>query len=168
MLRSNSKSLGNHVVSPEEEKERLRWEGFAEIDMGSVCWTQSDPTRFRNNPSQHFSTWTRSDVTFWWGPLIYPLKPPAFHLLSPSPPLHLLMMMTRRMRITEITVDHYSQSNDRVCSSDHSRPADNHFTSVSVDRLPSSSYVEPIHRLKWRHRIYGRHFVGITWRDVWS
>ena len=30
MLRSNSKSLGNHVVSPGEEKERLRWEGFAE------------------------------------------------------------------------------------------------------------------------------------------
>jgi len=30
MLRSNSKSLGNHVVSPEEEKERLRWQGFAE------------------------------------------------------------------------------------------------------------------------------------------
>ena len=29
MLRSNSKSLGNHIVSPEEEKERLRWEGFA-------------------------------------------------------------------------------------------------------------------------------------------
>ena len=27
--RSNSKSLGNHVVSP-EEKERLQWEGFAE------------------------------------------------------------------------------------------------------------------------------------------
>jgi len=27
---SNSKSLGNHVVSPEEEKERLQWEGFAE------------------------------------------------------------------------------------------------------------------------------------------
>jgi len=22
--------LGNHVVSPEEEKERLQWEGFAE------------------------------------------------------------------------------------------------------------------------------------------
>ena len=31
MLRSNSKSLGNHVVSPEEEKERLQWEGFAEM-----------------------------------------------------------------------------------------------------------------------------------------
>jgi len=30
MLRNNSKSLGNHVVSPEEEKERLQWEGFAE------------------------------------------------------------------------------------------------------------------------------------------
>jgi len=30
MLRSNSKSLGNRVVSPEEEKERQRWEGFAE------------------------------------------------------------------------------------------------------------------------------------------
>jgi len=26
MLRSNSKSLENHVVSPEEEKERLQWE----------------------------------------------------------------------------------------------------------------------------------------------
>jgi len=30
MLRSNSKSLRNNVVSPEEEKDRLRWEGFAE------------------------------------------------------------------------------------------------------------------------------------------
>jgi len=30
MPRSNSKSLGNHIVSPEEEKERLKWEGFAE------------------------------------------------------------------------------------------------------------------------------------------
>jgi len=30
MLRSNSRSLGNHVVSPEEEKERRQWEGFAE------------------------------------------------------------------------------------------------------------------------------------------
>ena len=30
MLTSNSKGLGNHVLSPEEEKERLRWEGFAE------------------------------------------------------------------------------------------------------------------------------------------
>ena len=29
MLRSNSKSLGNRC-SPEEEKERLRWKGFAE------------------------------------------------------------------------------------------------------------------------------------------
>jgi len=30
MLRGNSKSLRNHVVSPEEEKERLQWKGFAE------------------------------------------------------------------------------------------------------------------------------------------
>jgi len=30
MLRSNSKSLGNHVVSLEGKKERLQWEGFAE------------------------------------------------------------------------------------------------------------------------------------------
>ena len=30
MLRSNSTVWGIHVVSPEEEKERLQWEGFAE------------------------------------------------------------------------------------------------------------------------------------------
>jgi len=30
MLRSIGRSLGNHVVSTEEEKERLQWEGFAE------------------------------------------------------------------------------------------------------------------------------------------
>jgi len=30
MLRNNSKSPGNHVFSPEEEKERMQWEGFAE------------------------------------------------------------------------------------------------------------------------------------------
>jgi len=29
-VRSNSKSLGNNVVSSDEEKERLQWEGFAE------------------------------------------------------------------------------------------------------------------------------------------
>jgi len=36
MLKSNSKSLGNHIVSSEEEKERLRWEGFAEKE-GFKC-----------------------------------------------------------------------------------------------------------------------------------
>jgi len=36
MLRSNSKSLGNHVVSTEEEKESLQWEGFAEKE-GFKC-----------------------------------------------------------------------------------------------------------------------------------
>jgi len=30
VLRSNSKSLRNHVVSPKEENERLQWEGFGE------------------------------------------------------------------------------------------------------------------------------------------
>ena len=32
MLRSDSKSQGNRVVSPEEETERLQWEVFAEKD----------------------------------------------------------------------------------------------------------------------------------------
>jgi len=32
MIRSNSKSLWNHVVSAEEEKERLQWEGFAKTE----------------------------------------------------------------------------------------------------------------------------------------
>ena len=31
--RSNRKSLRNHVVSPEEEKERLRWEGLADLKV---------------------------------------------------------------------------------------------------------------------------------------
>jgi len=29
-------SLGNHAVSPEEENERLQWEGFAEKDVLSL------------------------------------------------------------------------------------------------------------------------------------
>jgi len=41
MLRSNCKSLMNHVVSPGEEKERLQWEGFAGkegfVDYRVVC-----------------------------------------------------------------------------------------------------------------------------------
>jgi len=36
MLRSNSNSLWNRVVSPEEEKERLQREGFAEKDSMSI------------------------------------------------------------------------------------------------------------------------------------
>jgi len=36
MLRSNSKSLWNQVVSSEEEKERLQWEGFAEKKVLSL------------------------------------------------------------------------------------------------------------------------------------
>jgi len=39
MLRSNSKSPGNHVVcSPEEENGRLRWKGFAEKEGFSQEW----------------------------------------------------------------------------------------------------------------------------------
>jgi len=34
MLRSNSKSLRNHIVSAEEEKERLQWEGFPGFKPG--------------------------------------------------------------------------------------------------------------------------------------
>ena len=30
MLSRNDLGLGNHVVSPEKERERLQWEGFAE------------------------------------------------------------------------------------------------------------------------------------------
>ena len=33
MLRSNRKRPENHVVSPEEEKERLQWEGLAEKEV---------------------------------------------------------------------------------------------------------------------------------------
>ena len=40
MLRSNSKSLGNHVVSPEEEKERLQWEGVAEKEVFKFGMTE--------------------------------------------------------------------------------------------------------------------------------
>jgi len=36
MLKSNSKSLGNDVVSPEEDEERLQWEGFAEKEVLSL------------------------------------------------------------------------------------------------------------------------------------
>jgi len=36
MLRNNRKSLGIHVVTSEEEKERLQWEGFAERKVLSL------------------------------------------------------------------------------------------------------------------------------------
>ena len=49
MLRSNSKSLGNHVVSPEEEKERLQWEAFAEKEGLSLEWRQSGCWKTNNN-----------------------------------------------------------------------------------------------------------------------
>ena len=36
MLRSNSKSLVNHVVSPEEEKERQQWEDLQKRKVFSL------------------------------------------------------------------------------------------------------------------------------------
>jgi len=39
MFISNSRSLGNHVISPEEEKERLHWEGFAEKEAFNIACT---------------------------------------------------------------------------------------------------------------------------------
>jgi len=44
MLRCNSKSLGNHVVSPEEEKERLQREGFA-VKEGFIASLHLAPER---------------------------------------------------------------------------------------------------------------------------
>jgi len=41
MLRSNSKSLRNHEVSPKEEKERLQFKGVAEkegFNPGMKAW----------------------------------------------------------------------------------------------------------------------------------
>ena len=38
MIRSNSKSVGNHVASAEEEEKRLQWEGFADKEsFKSMC-----------------------------------------------------------------------------------------------------------------------------------
>ena len=50
MLRSNSKSLGNHAVSSEEEKERLRWERFAEKEGGN--WIYNVPANFSATVAQ--------------------------------------------------------------------------------------------------------------------
>ena len=51
MLRSNSKSLGNHVVSPEEEKERLQWEGFAEKE--GLNWNERVSGRWKTNNNRY-------------------------------------------------------------------------------------------------------------------
>ena len=61
MLRSNSKSLANHVVSSEKEKERLQWEGFAEKEKDSTsspkCFhTRSTCATTRDGTGSHFVT----------------------------------------------------------------------------------------------------------------
>ena len=57
MLRSNGKSLGNHVVSPEEEKDRLQWEGFAHIFHIATTLEQahSRSTKLGGLPERHLA-----------------------------------------------------------------------------------------------------------------
>ena len=67
MLRSNSKSPTNHVVSPEEEKERLQWEGFAEKEgrLGSMNRT------WRNYTTRCTTGWSNGKITVY---TMYPIR----------------------------------------------------------------------------------------------
>jgi len=60
-VRSNSKSLGNHVVSSEKEKERLQWEGFAEKGFESGMKERKDDGKLIM-PLQSFNLLPRDTV----------------------------------------------------------------------------------------------------------
>jgi len=51
MLRSNSKSLGNHVVIPEEEKERLQWEGLGQLRTVKMKYSKIYRYKLRSSQS---------------------------------------------------------------------------------------------------------------------
>ena len=48
-VRSNSKSMGNHVLSSEEEKRRLQWEGFVEKGFKSGMKERVGDEKTNNN-----------------------------------------------------------------------------------------------------------------------
>ena len=60
-VRSNSKSLGNHLVSSEKEKERLQWEGFAEKGSESGMKERKDDGKLIL-PLQSFNLLPRDTV----------------------------------------------------------------------------------------------------------
>jgi len=70
MLRSNSKSPGNHVFSPEEEKERMQWEGFAEkkeftyysTEPGKVCGIRRCCSRANDITRREHYLWLQSGI----------------------------------------------------------------------------------------------------------
>ena len=82
MLRSNSKSMRNRVVSHEEENERLQWEGFAEKEGSNVLpncelpQVSSDKSPYRcNNCCFVFKVCHISLVSTWHGSVMVAVPP---------------------------------------------------------------------------------------------